>query len=71
MVVPGANNNLSKADIDNAAPVMREAAFVGFQLENSLETVLYGMRKAHELGAAVLLDPAPAQPLHWRRDAGS
>lgn len=63
MVVPGANNNLSKADIDNAAPVMREAAFVGFQLENSLETVLYGMRKAHELGAAVLLDPAPAQPL--------
>ena len=63
MVVPGANDNLSAADIDNAAEVISKADFVGFQLENKLDTILYGIRRAHELGATTLLDPAPAQKL--------
>lgn len=36
---------------------------VGFQLENSLDVVSYGLRKAYAAGAVTLLDPAPAQPL--------
>lgn len=63
MVVPGANDNLSGEDIDNAAELFSGAGFVGFQLENKIDTVLYGIRRAHELGAVTLLDPAPAQKL--------
>ena len=63
MVVPGANANLSPADIDREADLIAQAGFVGFQLENALETVLHGLRRAHGAGAVTLLDPAPAQLL--------
>lgn len=63
MVVPGANYSLSKEDIDNAFSVMNESAIVGFQLENELDIVAYGIKRANESGATVLLDPAPAQKL--------
>ena len=63
MVVPGANYCLSPGDIDRCEPAFRAAKLVGFQLENKVETVLYGIRKAREAGAQVLLDPAPACPL--------
>jgi ribokinase len=63
MVIPGANSCLSKKDIDNAVGAMEQSFIVGFQLENELDVVLYGIKKAHEVGAKVLLDPAPAQKL--------
>lgn len=63
MVIPGANYYLSNADIDAAVPAMEKSMIVGFQLENSLDVVSYGIKKAFETGACTLLDPAPAQPL--------
>ena len=63
MVALGANDSLSETDIDACAETFAQSAFVGFQLENRMEVVMYGIRKAHAVGATVLLDPAPARPL--------
>ena len=62
-VVPGANYNLSKADIDASLDAMRDSEIVGFQLENNPEIVAYGLEKVSGLGVNTLLDPAPAAPL--------
>ncbi len=59
-VVPGANYNLSKEDIDAALDILRDSAIVGFQLENKPEVVAYGLKKVAEMGIKTLLDPAPA-----------
>lgn len=63
MVALGASDRLSEADIDGCAELFARSSIVAFQLENRLEVVAYGIRKAHEAGACVLLDPAPARPL--------
>jgi len=62
-VAPGANLNLTPADIDHCAAELRAAFCVGFQLENRPETVFHGIRKCHEWGIPTFLDPAPAVPL--------
>ncbi len=59
-VVPGANLKLSRKDLDAAGKIIARSFIAGFQLENDLETVLYGIRKAHGLGVRTFLDPAPA-----------
>lgn len=40
-----------------------ESVITGFQLENDLDVVSYGLRRIREMGGATFLDPAPAQPL--------
>ena len=62
-VALGANLRLSREDIDRAKDVMEKSLLVGFQLENKLDTVFYGIRSAHELGTMTFLDPAPAAKL--------
>lgn len=56
----GANSNLSKKDID----VFLEEANVGdiylTQLENPIDVIGYGLKKAKEKGLKVILNPAPA-----------
>ena len=42
---------------------MKQSCIVGFQLENDLDVVRYGIKKAREAGARTLLDPAPAREL--------
>lgn len=59
-VAYGANFALSAQDIDRAMPAIRESFITGFQLENKLETVFYGIHKVHESGGRTFLDPAPA-----------
>ena len=63
MVVPGANYRLSIDDIDAAEDAIAGSAIVGFQLENRVEVIEYGLQKAHRLGVKTLLDPAPATKL--------
>ena len=63
MVIPGANHLLSKKNIDDAEEVILSSFIVGFQLENNLDIVSYGINKVHALGVQTLLDPAPAQRL--------
>jgi ribokinase len=62
-VVPGANAKLCRQDIDAAEDLIAGSSLVGCQLETPLEIADYALRKAHRLGAATLLDPAPAVPL--------
>lgn len=60
VVAPGANDTLSPADIEQARGVIEAADLLIMQLEIPLETVLAAARIAHEAGARVLLNPAPA-----------
>ncbi len=62
-VAPGANAQLSPADLEAARPVITGADAVLLQLEIPLETVRSAVAMAHEAGVPVILNPAPAQPL--------
>jgi len=62
-VALGANLRLSKEDIDRAVPAIEKSMLAGFQFENNLDTVLYGLRMAHEKGVSTFLDPAPARKI--------
>jgi ribokinase len=63
LVVKGANDCLSPADIDAAGEVIRTADFVIAQLEIPVETVYYALRFARRHGIRTILNPAPGQPL--------
>ena len=62
-VASGANNCLSKADIDKATEIFEAGDFVLIQLETPLETVVYAAAKAAKKGLKVVLNPAPAAEL--------
>jgi ribokinase len=63
LVVKGANDALTPADVDAAAPLLREADCIVLQLEVPVETVYYTLRFAHRNGVRAILNPAPGQPL--------
>jgi len=59
----GANGRVSKADIDTALPLLKQAKLLLLQFEIPLETVAYALEKAAELDLQVILNPAPAKPV--------
>lgn len=63
VVVQGANLDLLPEDIDLYDDVIQAADIILIQLEISLETVCYAVRKAKSYGKIVVLNPAPAQTL--------
>jgi ribokinase len=63
IVVKGANDRLTPADVDLALPVLRRADCIILQLEIPIETVYHTIGIARQLGTSCLLNPAPAQPL--------
>jgi ribokinase len=63
IVVKGANDRLSPADIDAPADVLSDARIIVLQLEIPLETVYYTLRFAKTRSITTILNPAPAQPL--------
>jgi ribokinase len=63
LVVKGANDRLTPADIDAAEDVLRAADCVVLQLEIPLPTVYHTLRLARRLGVRSILNPAPGQPL--------
>ena len=63
VIVPGANDRLSPADLEQAADHFAGASWVLLQLENPLPAVVEAARLGRRAGARVILDPAPAQPL--------
>ncbi len=65
-VAPGANAELSPDDVREAWPAFEQADVVLIQLEVPLETVAEAARVGSESGAAVILNPAPAQALDDR-----
>jgi len=63
MVLPGANGRLTEADVEASHDQFEGAAYALLQLEIPLGTVVAAARAARLVGARVILDPAPAQPL--------
>lgn len=62
-VASGANERLSPHHIDQARWALAEAEIVLLQLEIPLETVIYAIDLAKQIGKKVLLNPAPAREL--------
>ena len=71
LVVKGANDRLSPADVDAAAPLLRTADCIVMQLEVPLETVYYTLRFARERGIRTILNPAPGQPVDLKELANA
>lgn len=63
VVVPGANHELSEADLDRAEEAIRNADVVLAQLEVPLATVLHAAKLARKHGKLFFLNPAPAVAL--------
>jgi ribokinase len=57
---PGANSNLSAADVRAAAATIGEATVVLAQLETSIDAILEAFRIARAAGVITILNPAPA-----------
>ncbi|SFS11078.1 ribokinase [Agrococcus baldri] len=64
VIVAGANAALDEAQLDEAfAALSGEVAVMLTQLETPLPITLAAVRRAHEAGITVILDPAPAREL--------
>ena len=63
LVIKGANEKLSPADIENAASLLLHADLIVLQLEIPLDTVDFTLRFARQHGIPSILNPAPAQSL--------
>ena len=64
LIVQGANNDLTKDDIDQNLDLFNEGDILLTQFENSVETVEYVLKKAKEKGMIVVLNPAPIKKVH-------
>lgn len=62
-VALGANGTLSPADVAPFRKEIESAAATLMQLETPVETVAWAAKVAHDAGAAVILNPAPARKL--------
>jgi ribokinase len=62
LIVKGANADLSPADIDNAADVLKRCDLILLQLEIPLETVYAAIAFGKRHGVKTVLNPAPAAP---------
>jgi ribokinase len=63
VVAPGANSQLTSADVDAATEAIHSSRFLLVQLEIPLEVVVHAAEVAHRASCRVILDPAPARPL--------
>ena len=69
LVVPGANNKVLPATVDEAAELLKTADCIVLQFEIPLETVYYAIRFAHENGIRCILNPAPGQAVDMEQVA--
>ncbi len=60
IVVPGACFELTPAEVEQARPLIQQAAAFVTQLELPIPTVEFGLQLAHSLGIPTILNPAPA-----------
>ncbi len=63
IVVPGANFELTKKDIDKNIDLVKNTDIVLLQLEIPLDVVEYILEKSKEYGKTTILNPAPAENL--------
>ena len=69
LVIKGANETLSPEDVEEAAPLLREANTILLQFEIPLATVYYVVRFAKSNGIRCIVNPAPAQLLDFKEVA--
>lgn len=62
IVIKGANDTLSPADVEAAAEALRQADLIVLQFEIPLETVYYTVAFARKHGIRCIVNPAPALP---------
>ena len=60
VVVKGANDRVTKQDVDSAANIIKNSDILLLQLEIPLDVVAYAERKAKQSGVKVILDAGPA-----------
>ncbi len=60
VVVPGANAATSVAYLQQHTEAFQDCNYLLVQMEIPIESVLYAVKKAKELGKTVILNPAPA-----------
>lgn len=61
VIVTGANDRLTPADVERARPAIAGAAVLACQLEVPLEVTLAALRIAREESTTTILNPAPAR----------
>jgi ribokinase len=67
IVIKGANDRVTPAVVDEAAPLLKTVDCIVLQFEIPLETVYYTVRFAREHGIRCIVNPAPAQPIEVKR----
>lgn len=63
VVAPGANNALTKEDVEAIREEIAQADYLLLQLETPMEVVEYAVELASACGTKAILNPAPAAPL--------
>src|SRR5579884_3845346 len=63
IVIKGANDRLSPADVDAAAPLLKQSECILLQFEIPLATVQHSIRFAGSHGIRCIVNPAPALPV--------
>ena len=71
LVVKGANDTLSPEDVDAAEPLLRKADTIVMPFEIPLPTVYHTIRFAESHGIRCIVNPAPAQPVDFKRLSGA
>lgn len=61
LVAPGASQNVSPADVDSVAELIRQADALLMQFEIPLETVAYAAEQAQAHGVLTIIDAGPAK----------
>jgi ribokinase len=71
IVVKGANDELSREDVDAAASILRNADTIVMQFEIPLATVYHAVRFATSNNIRCVVNPAPAQQVDFKELAGA
>lgn len=61
IVIPGANGRVDRLDVERLQPAFSPDSILMLQLEIPLSEVVSAAKAAKQMGATVILDPAPAQ----------
>lgn len=64
LVVKGANDTLSPADVDAASAALEQVDTIVLQFEIPIDTVYYTVEFARRHGIRCIVNPAPAQKVH-------
>ncbi len=71
LVIKGANEMLTPADVDAAGPILSAVDTILLQFEIPLPTVYYTIQFAKSMGIRCIVNPAPAQMPDFRAVAGA